>query len=305
MAIKSTDLVEKFRYALDNRWGYIWGTAGVAWTQAKQNQKINYMKSKYGDNWQKNSDAKDDNYYMAAMYGSKWIGHTVADCSGMFVWAFKQYGIAMSHISTTIYTKYCDKKGSLTDALKKTILPGTAVFTGSKATNHPHVGLYVGSGKVIEAHGTQAGVCTSNITEKRWTWYGQLNDVEYPAQEAQEQPSDGKDGQEPTQTLPTLKKGMKGEYVKLLQTKLVNKGYSVGSYGIDGDFGSATLRAVQQFQRDNGLDPDGVVGTRTWAALTSSPAKVTYFTVTIPNVTKTQADALVAQYPGAVAKEVR
>ena len=303
--IKAEDLIGKFKEALADHFGYIWGTAGVAWTQAKQTQKINYMKSKYGNDWQKNADAKNDNYYMAAMYGSKWIGHTVADCSGMFVWAFKQYGIAMSHISTTIYTKYCDKKGSLTDALKKTILPGTAVFTGSKATNHPHVGLYVGSGKVIEAHGTQAGVCTSNITEKRWTWYGQLNDVEYPAQEAQEQPSDGKDGQEPTQTLPTLKKGMKGEYVKLLQTKLVNKGYSVGSYGIDGDFGSATLRAVQQFQRDNGLDPDGVVGTRTWAALNDQTVKITYYSVTVSHLTESQAKSLAGMYDHAtIEKEV-
>ena len=38
-AVISTEaLIEKFKYALENDWGYIWGTAGVMWTKAKQEQ---------------------------------------------------------------------------------------------------------------------------------------------------------------------------------------------------------------------------------------------------------------------------
>lgn len=301
--MKAAELVDKFRFALDNKWGYIWGTAGIEWTQARQNQKVNYLIKTYGADWKKNSDAKNDNYYMCGLYGAKWIGHMVADCSGMFVWAFKEFGLGMSHISSNIYKSYCTTKGKLNADLKKTILPGTAVFTGSTADNHPHVGLYVGNGKVIEAHGTQAGVCTANITENRWTWFGLLKNVEYPASEAPEQPSDPKDEEIPVQKLPTLKKGCTGEYVTLLQTKLMQKGYDLGKYGIDGDFGSATLKAVKQFQADHGLTVDGIVGEKTWAAL--EEASTNLYTVTIPHLPKFRAEALLKDYAGSSMVEER
>ena len=46
----------------------------------------------------------------------------------------------------------------------------------------------------------------------------------------------------------------------MLQNRLVELGYSVGRYGIDGSFGNDTLNAVKQFQRDRGLVVDGYVG---------------------------------------------
>lgn len=296
--IKAEALIEKFRYALNEKWGYIWGTAGIEWKEARQNQKVNYMKSKYGDNWQKNADAKNDTYYMAAVYGSKWIGHTVADCSGLFRWAFLKLGGDIAHGSNSIYDRYCKAKGKITDGIRKSMIPGTAVFVDKKG-DKTHIGLYVGSGTVIEAANTQSGVCTSKLNTAKWTYYGLLKNVDYDASEAQEQPSDPSGDKESTPTLPTLKKGNKGEYVTLLQTKLVNKGYSVGSYGIDGDFGSGTLKAVQQFQRDNGLDPDGIVGAKTWAALNDTDTKIQLYTVTIPHMTETEADAFIKSYKGA------
>ena len=64
---------------------------------------------------------------------------------------------------------------------------------------------------------------------------------------------------------PTLKKGSKGESVKLLQDLLGVKGYILK---VDGDFGPNTEKAVKTFQSANGLVPDGIVGPLTWAALT-------------------------------------
>lgn len=57
-----------------------------------------------------------------------------------------------------------------------------------------------------------------------------------------------------------LKKGDKGEDVKAMQTKLIAAGYSCGSYGADGSFGPATDAAVRQFQKDMGIEVDGIFG---------------------------------------------
>ena len=62
-----------------------------------------------------------------------------------------------------------------------------------------------------------------------------------------------------------LKKGSTGSAVKYLQRKLYSKLYPVGT--IDGIFGSNTERAVKEFQQENGLTPDGIVGPKTWQAV--------------------------------------
>ena len=71
----------------------------------------------------------------------------------------------------------------------------------------------------------------------------------------------------PSKKHPTVKKGSKGTAVTELQQKLLAKGYSLPKYGADGSFGNETLTAVKQFQKDKGLVVDGIVGTKTWAAL--------------------------------------
>ena len=70
-----------------------------------------------------------------------------------------------------------------------------------------------------------------------------------------------------TVSYPTIKLGSKGADVKKAQRLLIAKGYSCGTAGADGDFGAATYNAVKKFQADNGLEADGIVGAKTWAAL--------------------------------------
>lgn len=60
----------------------------------------------------------------------------------------------------------------------------------------------------------------------------------------------------------TIKRGDYGAEVKYLQQKLYSKLYNVGS--IDGIFGRQTEQAVKEFQSENGLSADGVVGKNTW-----------------------------------------
>ena len=70
-----------------------------------------------------------------------------------------------------------------------------------------------------------------------------------------------------TVKLRQLKKGNVGNDVKALQTLLIIGGYSCGSAGADGDFGSGTDAAVRKYQKANGLTVDGVVGAVTWGKL--------------------------------------
>lgn len=64
-----------------------------------------------------------------------------------------------------------------------------------------------------------------------------------------------------------LRKGAKGDNVKALQILLIGRGYSCGSYGADGSFGTATDNAVRAFQKAKGLSVDGICGPNTWKKL--------------------------------------
>ena len=68
-----------------------------------------------------------------------------------------------------------------------------------------------------------------------------------------------------------LRQGSRGERVRQLQNRLKELGYYSGE--VDGDFGAGTLRAVKAFQKQHGLDADGLVGDKTWSVLTSDTAQ--------------------------------
>jgi len=52
---------------------------------------------------------------------------------------------------------------------------------------------------------------------------------------------------------------------KEIQTALKNAGYYAGE--VDGKIGRLTQKAIEDFQGANGLEADGKVGSKTWAAL--------------------------------------
>lgn len=70
-----------------------------------------------------------------------------------------------------------------------------------------------------------------------------------------------------TVVFPQLSRRDKGDKVRVLQELLLGRGYYLGIYGADGDFGAATWTAVEQFQAANGLTADGIVGEKTWRKL--------------------------------------
>ena len=285
--ITTQALIDKFRYALEHDWGYIWGTAGEKWTLEKQNAATRKQ---------------------TIDYGRKWIGHMVADCSGLFSWAFKVLGGSIYHGSNTIWDRYCTAKGELVEGKRddgKELLPGTAVFTYNKTKkNRGHIGLYIGGGWVIEARGAYYGVVKTKLTSRPWAEWGELKGVDYAG--AGHDPAPAPDPV-PSTTRPTLRKGNKGAMVKEMQQMLDKLGYSLGICGVDGDFGVATEKAVKEFQRDHKLTVDGICGPATWKALEQAADKlkqpVKTYSVIISGLSAEQAGEIARIYPSAVIKE--
>ena len=96
--IKASALVNYAKTALADHWGYIWGTSGIIWTEARQIKL------------ERTTDADRAN---SRKYGRQWIGHMVADCSGLIYGFYCRNGGKMAHGSDTMYRSYCEKKGTL------------------------------------------------------------------------------------------------------------------------------------------------------------------------------------------------
>ena len=268
--IPTEELIQKFKQALNDNWGYIWGTAGIEWTEAKQKTVKNEMAQKYG---------------------AKWIGHRVADCSGLFSWAFKDLCSYTPHGSNSIWDRYCVNKGQLINGHRSDgfeLKPGTAVFKCEDGTNRSHIGLYIGNNTVIEAASTQQGVITTKITNKKWSEWGELKYVDYGEKQTM------KDRR-------TVRYNCKGEDVKELQVMLNAAGYSCGEP--DGIFGNRTFSAVKNFQASRGLVADGIVGPKTWAALESIGGNQRLYKVTITGISQEEATKLRGMYPGKTTAE--
>ena len=261
MPVTGRQLARTVLTALERQGGYIWGQSGATWTQSKQKN----LEKKYSSNPEAYAD-----YKYSAKYGSKWIGHPVWDCSGLSRWAMKQHGIAIAHGSNSIWDRYLQEKGKLTDA---TILPeGAAVFTGTDQKK-PHIGTYTGDGLVTEASGASAGVVQTKLHGGKWKYWGLYKGVQYDTPTAQNPTTITPEPAAPTNPTPvptvrpTLRKGAKGEHVTAMQYALLRAGFPLPKYGADGKFGKETLSAVKAFQKANGLKTDGICGPKTWAAL--------------------------------------
>lgn len=313
--MKASVFISWLLYCWTNAWGYIWGKCGILWTQKRQDD----LTAKYNAN-----PSGMSNYKMAVLYGMRWIGHKVADCANLLRWAAKQSGDDGVHSGSNLIWG-CDlsAKGALKDGKRtdgQPLKPGTFVFTGASYDDHPHVGGYIGNGKVIEDAETKTGVIMSEITAKtskgadKWAWWGErkgmvfdvkegetilpAEDAEKPGENAPSAPSEPADDKQDTQTLPTLRRGDKGDAVRYLQTLLLERGYDLGKWGADGDFGSATEKAVKQFQKDWDLKQDGVCGKNTWATLLTTPGKKILYTVTVSHLPESVADEIVNKYGG-------
>jgi len=91
----------------------------------------------------------------------------------------------------------------------------------------------------------------------------QINSLQDELRQLQSQPAQPEQSvvQEEVKAKPASKK----KTPKNIQTALQKAGVYQGP--IDGKIGAQTKKAIKEFQRTQGLSPDGVVGKKTWAAL--------------------------------------
>ena len=272
-------------------WAYVFGARGEYCTPAER-------RARYSDA-HPTIKTKCKNYAgTGSCAGCKWYpgGERTRffDCRGFTYWVLLQtYGWKLMGAGATSQWNTASNwkaKGEIA-TMPANKLACLFVQKG-KTMEHTGFGL---NGETIECSNGVQHVSTRN---KKWTHWAVPACVEdSPAPIPPDPEPEPTPDPHPDQK-PTLRRGSSGAYVTLAQTELIQKGYSCGTFGADGEFGAATEKAVRAFQRDHGLTVDGVIGRATWAALDGAePA--TMYTVTIPHLSKSQADALISQYPGA------
>lgn len=107
-----------------------------------------------------------------------------------------------------------------------------------------------------------------------------------------------------------LRLGLRGSDVMEIQALLRKIGYNPGR--IDGIFGVQTEQAVMQFQRNNGINPDGVIGTNTFNSLRRFLNGYNTYTIrpgdnlyTISRRYNTTVNRIIAANPGIVPTNLR
>lgn len=119
-------------------------------------------------------------YYTATDYASQY-GKKVHDCAGLIkgaLWCSSvdgtpSYNASEDYNANRFYLK-ATSKGPISSFPN---VPGMLVFKGTDK-NKNHIGVYIGSGKVIEAKGHKYGVVESSISSG-WKYWGKCNLINY------------------------------------------------------------------------------------------------------------------------------
>lgn len=266
-------------------WPYVWGAVGSDCSPSRRQYYAGRDVCPEGEKKVIISGCQALNGSGKSCGGCKWYPDNMRtlcnDCQGFCKNIFSRVGITLPGAgATSMY----NTASAFTERGKIADMPNVVclVFmqSGDKMS---HVGIHIGNGDIIHCSGT---VKRGKTTDRGWTHYAVPK---------------GMSGNVPTTDKPTLRRGSSGEYVTLLQTKLIQFGYDVGATGADGKFGDKTAAAVRMFQRDHGLVQDGVVGKNTWAAL--DEGKTELYTVTVQHISKTVAESIINTYGGTMKKE--
>lgn len=267
-------------------WPYVWGAVGAQCTPAKREYYANRSSCPAAEAALTIKKCQALNGSGKSCGGCEYYPGNrrvlIDDCQGFVKQIVSRVGISLAGGGASTMWRTASnwtEKGAI-DTLPEKLC---CIFWQNQSDKSVmnHIGFYIGNGQMIHCSGT---VKKEALSKKVTHWA-------IPK---------GLDGSVPSD-LPTLRRGSSGEYVTLLQTKLIQLGYDLSPYGADGKFGAKTETAVKAFQKDHGLTADGIVGPKTWEALETG--KGTRFTVTIQHLSKTIAEELVTKYGGTMTAE--
>ena len=222
--------------------GYVYGATGWICTQARFNQQ-----------------ARQYPLYapMILRYGPRWIGRRCFDCAQLTRAAAQAAGVSLpSGASSQWRDARAWKERGAIDALPDE--PGLFLYT-QKGGRMTHAGVSVGGGWEVDARGHAYGVVRRRIADTSFTHWARLA--------VGEDAGTGESAQPQTPAVRTLRRGMTGEDVRALQSRLLEMGFGVGKAGADGVFGRGTQAAVRRLQKRYALAADGVVGPATRSVL--------------------------------------
>ena len=197
------------------------------------------------------------------------------DCSSLVIECFKKAGLRLGCTYTGNMRSDMLRGGfeDVTDSVGLTT--GAGLRRGDVLLNQVHhTALYIGDGQIVQAgtnenggvtggeSGDQTGreICTRGYYNYPWDCV-----LRYTGEETETETET--ETEHVTIELPVLQKGRGGEAVKAMQILLRGRGFSVGWYGADGEFGTATADGLRAFQGATGEEADGVCGERTWSRL--------------------------------------
>lgn len=222
----------------------------VSTVQDRINKAINWMEE----------TAKDDRHGYCQDH--RWGEDGDYDCSSAVITAWEQAGVPVKSKGAT-YTgnmlSVFKANGFVDVTAQVNRSTGAGLVRGDVLLNTVHhTAMYCGNGMEVEASinekGTAYGGKPGDQTGKEFlirTYrnYPWTNVLRYTG------------GNSTSATAKNyLEIGDSGAAVKTMQLMLIECGYSCGSYGADGEFGSGTDAALRKFQKDNSLVVDGQYG---------------------------------------------
>lgn len=161
----SADLAIYAANAWNSGWGYVWGTFGQVLTPELLQYKISQYPEGVGDE--------------ANFIRSHWLNRRTTDCVGLikgYGWLNTetmeiQYGSnGMPDVGADGMYYNAGRKGSI-ETMPDT--PGLAVWKSG------HIGVYIGSGEVIEAMDTRYGVVKTKLQGRGWSHWLEVPGIKY------------------------------------------------------------------------------------------------------------------------------
>jgi N-acetylmuramoyl-L-alanine amidase len=201
---------------------------------------------------------KNDPAWMGPWDCAEFVSWCVYQTAGMLYGCHDDRGNpASADAYTGFWGRDARTMGKIISVAAATGIAGAAVLRlGPKMG---HIVISDGQGGTVEAASSNTGVIRSTLSGRRWSMGILVPGLTY------EEGHDTPDPAPPGVIYRLISPCMQGDKIAEIQAQLKAKGF--GPLSADGIYGPRTLAAVLDFQKSNGLVPDGEVGPQTAKAL--------------------------------------